>query len=151
MPAKLVKDLTTDDVMSVYSGKDGKCMCGCSGKYSYNPKYREIASEDRGYEVTEDECNLRTVSLVLNKVKNAGHVEFGGNHYWFATEGGFSYSARRHGGRRLPGRQYVVYLKPSDKELEDRRASRAQFAEQQAAAEARKKREALEAIIGVGI
>ena len=30
---KTLTDLTPKDIMSAYSGKDGKCCCGCSGKH----------------------------------------------------------------------------------------------------------------------
>ena len=32
-PRKAVKDLTTSDFVKAYSGKAGRCCCGCSGKY----------------------------------------------------------------------------------------------------------------------
>ncbi len=63
-------------VLSVYSGKLGKCMCGCSGKYTYNPELREQGGKDRGYEVGEDECNARTVKMIAKKVLNHPLVQF---------------------------------------------------------------------------
>src|SRR3990172_4945351 len=42
------------DIQSVYSGINGRCCCGCSGKHSYASQYRELASKGIGYQVT---CN----------------------------------------------------------------------------------------------
>ena len=63
-------------VLKVYSGKAGKCMCGCSGKYTYNPELREEGGKDRGYEVTEDECNERTVKMITKKVYKSPNAVF---------------------------------------------------------------------------
>ena len=63
-------------VLKVYSGKQGRCMCGCSGKYTYNPELREEGGEERGYEVTEDECNERTVKMITKKVYSSPNTVF---------------------------------------------------------------------------
>jgi hypothetical protein len=56
----------------VYVGKPGKCMCGCSGTYSYTSINREISSKRRGYPVDEEDINDARVLRVLAKVtKNA--------------------------------------------------------------------------------
>ena len=54
-----------ENVYKVYSGKAGKCMCGCAGKYSYT----ELgAREDNpGYDVS-DAVNERSVKIILNKL-----------------------------------------------------------------------------------
>lgn len=62
-------DLTIDDVRSVYSGKAGKCCCGCAGKHSYNPAHVKEATKDRGYSIDENEINARQVKRVLNIIK----------------------------------------------------------------------------------
>jgi hypothetical protein len=54
-----------DFVRSVYSGKNGKCCCGCAGKHRYASALREEASKDRGYEVKDDEVNDRQVAKVV--------------------------------------------------------------------------------------
>jgi len=59
-----------DNVSSVYSGKPG-CACGCRGKYAYASRHRAWASKDRGYTVTADEVNDRTVKLMVNKINKA--------------------------------------------------------------------------------
>jgi hypothetical protein len=60
--------ININNVMSVYSGKDGYCCCGCSGKHTYASKYCKIASEDRGYKVNEDEISDRTIKIIVNKM-----------------------------------------------------------------------------------
>ena len=35
--AMIVASLVPNDIMSVYSGKDGCCCCGCSGTHYYPP------------------------------------------------------------------------------------------------------------------
>ena len=59
-----IKDIKLTDVFSVYSGKDGKCCCGCSGKYSYAKAHQAFASKHRGYAVTDDEINDKMVRKV---------------------------------------------------------------------------------------
>lgn len=63
-------------VIDVYSGKIDRCCCGCAGKYSYHPDHTEAGSKERGYEVTQDEVNLRQVNRVVNLLnRNAEKVE----------------------------------------------------------------------------
>ena len=62
--------LTLDNVASVYSGKVGRCCCGCSGKHTYASALRDEASKSRGYEVRDEEINDRTVKMIFNKVAN---------------------------------------------------------------------------------
>jgi hypothetical protein len=54
-------------VTRVYSGKIG-CMCGCLGKYSTNPAYRERVGAERGYDVSDDEVSERSVKIIAGKV-----------------------------------------------------------------------------------
>ena len=56
--------LTLDNVASVYSGKRGRCACGCSGKHTYSTEHKVWASKDRGYDVGDDEINDRTVKMM---------------------------------------------------------------------------------------
>jgi hypothetical protein len=60
------------DVVSVYSGKAGKCMCGCSGKHTYASAHREWASKNRGYAIDDDEVSDRTVKIIFNKLLKIG-------------------------------------------------------------------------------
>lgn len=96
-----ILSLGAKDVLSVYTGKAG-CMCGCNGNHRYNPDHRAEASKDRGYEVSEDECSSRSVSLVLNKFKKDMFAVAGldeGHIIHFRDED--------------RNRQYAVYLRPS--------------------------------------
>lgn len=55
-------------VQSVYSGKNGRCCCGCAGKHTYASKYKKVGSRDRGYVVQPEEVSDRTVKLIVNKM-----------------------------------------------------------------------------------
>jgi hypothetical protein len=57
-----------EKVMSVYSGIDGKCCCGCSGKHTYASAHVRTGSRHRGYPVKDDEVNDRVVKRVVNKI-----------------------------------------------------------------------------------
>ena len=50
-------------VYKVYSGKAGKCMCGCAGKYSYTSE--GAVKHNPGYEPTVSE---RSVKIITNKL-----------------------------------------------------------------------------------
>lgn len=54
-----------ENVYKVYSGKAGKCMCGCSGKYSYTAQ--GAVEQNPGYDVT-DSINERSVKIIAGKV-----------------------------------------------------------------------------------
>ena len=66
--------LTVERVLSVYSGQDGKCCCGCSGKHYYASVHVEAASKRRGYAVTPDEVSDQMVRKVV-KIINAQSAE----------------------------------------------------------------------------
>ena len=53
------------NVYKVYSGKAGRCACGCSGKYSYTAE--GATAHNPGYDVT-DSINERSVKIITNKV-----------------------------------------------------------------------------------
>jgi len=63
------------DIVSVYSGKAGRCCCGCAGKHTYASAHREWASKNRGYAVTDDEVDDRLVKIISNKVLKDPDVE----------------------------------------------------------------------------
>jgi len=92
-----VNDLQVSDVMSVYSGKAGACCCGCSGKHRYASAHQEVASKNRGYEVTDDEINDQQVRKILRLVQSEAEK---------AESFGTGYSVEIH--KRL----YCVYLLP---------------------------------------
>ena len=54
-------------ITRVYNGKIG-CMCGCLGKYSVNPAYREYVSKWRGYPVSDEDVSERSVKIIAKKV-----------------------------------------------------------------------------------
>ena len=69
-------------VFKVYSGKSGKCMCGCSGKWTYASDAVEYGSKDRGYEVYEDEVSDRSVKIITKKVLNDPTVKIEDTYAW---------------------------------------------------------------------
>jgi hypothetical protein len=72
---KNVIDLNTDEIVSVYSGKNGECVCGCHGKHIYNSKLVAEGTKRRGYAVTPSEVKDWTISRLLNLMKrNATQV-----------------------------------------------------------------------------
>jgi hypothetical protein len=103
--AEQIQGLRLEDVMSVYSGRDGACACGCSGKHRYASKYRDIATANRGYEVTDEEVNDRQVERILKLVQDAGEeAEFDGDMATLVVD---------QPGRKR-GTVYVVYLLPKE-------------------------------------
>ena len=64
-----IQNLTRDDIVSVYSGRAGKCCCGCAGKHTYNSKHVDVASKSRGYAVAPEEVNDTIVTKVLRTVQ----------------------------------------------------------------------------------
>jgi len=62
--------LEISQIASVYSGKDGKCCCGCSGKHYYAKAHQAASSKNRGYEVTDDEVSDRMVKKVVTKIND---------------------------------------------------------------------------------
>ena len=73
-------------VMSVYSGRDGKCCCGCAGTHSYASIHREAASKDRGYEVTDEDISDRNVSRIVKKMNRSNDVDVSGDHASLVVE-----------------------------------------------------------------
>lgn len=68
--------IALSNVLSVYSGKAGKCCCGCSGKHTYASATRDAAGKRRGYPVTDDdEISDRCVKHTVAKIRNAPEVE----------------------------------------------------------------------------
>ena len=58
------------EVMSVYSGRDGRCCCGCAGKHSYASQFQIAAGKHRGYKVDDDEMNDRMVTRIAKLIEN---------------------------------------------------------------------------------
>ena len=59
-------------ITKVYSGKAGRCMCGCAGKYSYTA--RGAVEGNPGYDVS-DSVNERSVKLIAGKVLRNRNVD----------------------------------------------------------------------------
>lgn len=74
------------NILSVYSGKLGKCMCGCSGKHTYNPEFREEGQKRRGYVLTDEDCNARTVARIAKKVLTSPDVVDEGEYAYIDTD-----------------------------------------------------------------
>jgi len=132
---EFVASLTEKDIMSVYSGVNGKCCCGCSGKHTTNPLYQAIASENRGYSVDPEECNSKTVKAILNKIKkNVDLMKVGdyqpGDFISVVIGKRDPDSYRSAKGRQKwldhPGRLYVAYLLPTEEALAADRVRRAE-------------------------
>lgn len=90
---------TTDTVANVYSGKNGKCCCGCAGTHRYATRFADKATVSRGYAVTAEEINDTQVRRVLNTLLAAESPE----ELEFADD-------RTHVARVVNGRLYIAYL-----------------------------------------
>ena len=110
---ELLASVTVDQVMSVYSGKAGRCYCGCSGKHSYASKHVAIASKDRGYAVDADEVSDRQVKKVLGIVKaNFDASDAQMYHVQDAGQAGTGKGSVTHFTAVVGKRSYTVYLLP---------------------------------------
>ena len=70
--------LDISKITRVYNGKQG-CMCGCNGKYTTNPDFQALVGKERGYAVSDDECNERSVKIIAKKVLTNPNVVYDGN------------------------------------------------------------------------
>ena len=112
------KHLAPHMVVSVYNGPAHGCMCGCNGKYRYNPEFREESSKARGYDVGDDEVSLTAVKRAITKVQKAHEAGetvytypgYGGQYCVLETEGRESYNPRSNRVTRRTGRQTVLYF-----------------------------------------
>lgn len=66
-----IEKLRFEDIDSVYSGKAGRCCCGCSGTHWYPKRNFGEGKALRGYDIGLDECSDRAVKVALGKVKRA--------------------------------------------------------------------------------
>lgn len=110
----LLATTTLDQVMSVYSGKAGKCYCGCSGNHRYAKAHQEVAGKDRGYAISDDEVNDTQVKKVFNLVKKNFTIEEncrkGNEPYSIQEEAGKGFVS--HFSVVLGTRSYTIYLAP---------------------------------------
>lgn len=103
--------MTDADVMSVYSGKGGKCCCGCSGIHRYHPAHVAVAAKDRGYAIDPKQVNIGQVRRVLRTIQeNVAEAEFGTNYVSWVD---YDHSEK--------GKLYIVYplVVPSPGGLEE--------------------------------
>ncbi len=77
-PATKTEFPALTDVVSVYSGKAGKCCCGCSGTHRVASAHRQAAAKSRGYAVDDDEVSDRSVKLIYKKVEAAFELAYHG-------------------------------------------------------------------------
>jgi len=134
--ARVIQEIQENQVLSVYSGIDGKCCCGCSGKHTYNPLWKKIAQEDHGGILDDEEFSSRSIKIILNKIKKSPNAREEDDYIFATTD---------------TGRLLVAYLVPSPEDLEAKRASRKQYRDEQNAKKALSKFEAREALKGAGI
>ena len=88
METTATKQLTPEEIQSVYSGKHG-CACGCRGKHTYRSAFRDFGVQARGYSFGPDDVNDRVVARHLKTINAAiarGEALDGGNHVYFETE-----------------------------------------------------------------
>lgn len=100
---KSLQDLAPGDVRSVYSGRAGKCMCGCAGHHRYASALRDEAGLKRGYPISDDEVNDVMVRRVLRLVQ--AHEEE------ITDAGGDEFGLANYIGAHIGGRDYTVYLR----------------------------------------
>jgi len=90
MNAPLVDFAGLAGIHHVYSGKAGKCTCGCAGTHRYSSAYREEAGKARGYALDDGDCNDRQVSKVvrlLTAMLINGNAHDEGGHVWGEADG----------------------------------------------------------------
>ena len=69
----VIKKLTTEDVLSVYSGKNGRCCCGCAGEHYDGTLYQK----ETGRKVSDR--MVKKVCRIINEAIDSGEAENGGN------------------------------------------------------------------------
>lgn len=97
---KLIQKLPNiliEQIDSAYIGKPDKCMCGCSGTYSYSSMNREKSSKSRGYKINDDEVNDKRVKFILDRMR-----KFQANGVYVLDD--YIYSVY------IGTRQYTIYL-----------------------------------------
>lgn len=71
--------ITREEVISVYSGKDGACCCGCAGKHYYVTEALGNGKTIRGYEIDANEISEKMVKKVIKIINEASVVEDDGD------------------------------------------------------------------------
>lgn len=65
-------DIDLANVVSVYSGKNGHCCCGCAGTHTVASTWREYAASQRGYPVRDNEVSDVTIKRIVSKMNRLG-------------------------------------------------------------------------------
>jgi hypothetical protein len=73
-----------EGVYKVYSGKAGKCMCGCAGKYSYTAE--GAVEHSPGYDVS-DQVSERSVKIIAGKVLRNPNAKREDGYIYFVENG----------------------------------------------------------------
>jgi hypothetical protein len=55
-------------------------MCGCLGKYSVSPDYKELVGRERGYDVSDSEVSERSIKIIAKKVLSNPNVVYVDNY-----------------------------------------------------------------------
>ena len=58
-------------ILQVYSGLDGKCCCGCAGRYWYGTGKANSVARDNGYAPSPEDCSDRMVAKVIRLINEA--------------------------------------------------------------------------------
>lgn len=91
--------INKEDIVSVYSGENHRCCCGCSGKHYYSSSVKRQGIEIRGYALSDDDINDRMITKIVNLMnKHPEKLEHESSHY---------YSLQSDNGKRI----YLAYLK----------------------------------------
>ena len=64
----ITNPIKLENVGKVYSGKAGRCACGCSGTYWVASKHREWADKNRGYPYDDSDISDKQVRRVVNLI-----------------------------------------------------------------------------------
>lgn len=79
-------------VMKVYSGRKGKCMCGCAGRYRCASALRAEAQASRGYAFDDNEVSDQAVARVVKILNEDPRTVIEPDHAW-VDQGNMSYVA----------------------------------------------------------
>lgn len=67
--------ISPDDIISVYTGRDGECCCGCAGDHIYHSTKQTEGSEHRGYAVGDDEVDDKKFQWIIDVINQALKTE----------------------------------------------------------------------------
>lgn len=73
-------------VYSVYTGKAGKCCCGCAGKHTYVSSHRDFSTKNRGYTVEDHEINDTAAKRIYNQIVNDPDAKVDENYGFITVE-----------------------------------------------------------------